>query len=69
MAGATPTNAELMAITAMLQVQVDALKAVALVAAAAPPTGTALVVFADTPQMLGANDLIGYFTKRGSAIF
>jgi hypothetical protein len=38
-------------------------------AAAAPPAGAATVVFADTPQMLGSNDLIDYLTKRGSTIF
>jgi hypothetical protein len=69
MAGAAPTNAELMAINATLQAQVDALIAAAPVAAAAPPTGAAPVVFADTPQTLGTNDLINYLTKRGSAIF
>jgi hypothetical protein len=38
-------------------------------AAAAPPAGTAPVVFADTPQMLDADDLINYSTKKRSAIF
>ncbi len=38
-------------------------------AAAAPPAGAAPVVFTDMPQTLGANDLIDYLTKRGSAIF
>ncbi len=38
-------------------------------AIAAPQAGAAPVVFADTPQMLGTNDLINYLTKRGSAIF
>jgi hypothetical protein len=42
---------------------------VAPAAAAAPPAGTALVIFADMPQMLGANDLINYLTKQRSAIF
>jgi hypothetical protein len=69
MAGATPTDAELMAIIAMLQVQVDALTAAAPVAAAALPAGAAPVVFTDTPQTLVANDLIDYLTKRRSAIF
>ncbi len=27
------------------------------------------MVFADTPQMLGADDLINYLTKKGSTIF
>jgi hypothetical protein len=69
MAGVAPTNAELMAIIATLQVQVDALTAAPPVAAAAPHAGAALVVFAETPQMLGADDLIDYSAKRGSAIF
>jgi hypothetical protein len=38
-------------------------------AAAAPSAGAATVVFADMPQMLGANDLINYLTKQGSTIF
>jgi hypothetical protein len=38
-------------------------------AAAAPPAGTATVVFANMPQTLGANDLINYLPKRGSTIF
>jgi hypothetical protein len=37
--------------------------------AAAPPAGTATVVFADMLQMLGANDLINYSIKQGSTIF
>jgi hypothetical protein len=69
MAGATPTKAELLALIAMLQAQVAALTAMAPAATAAPPVGAAPVVFADTPQMLGANDLIDFSAKRGSAIF
>jgi hypothetical protein len=69
MAGATPTNAELMAIITTLQAQVTALQNTTPAAAAAPPAGTAPVVFTDMPQMLGINDLIDYLTKRGSAIF
>jgi hypothetical protein len=69
MASAAPTNAELMAIITTLQAQVTALQNVAPAAAAALPAGTAPVVFADTPQTLGTNDLIDYSTKRGSAIF
>jgi hypothetical protein len=42
---------------------------VAPAAAASPPAGAATVVFADTPQTLGADDLIDYLTKRGSTIF
>jgi hypothetical protein len=63
MAGAAPTNEELLALIAVLQVQVAALTATAPVAAAAPPAGPAPVVFADIPQMLGANNLINYLMK------
>jgi hypothetical protein len=69
MAAPAPTTAELMAIITMLQEQFVALQNAAPAAAAAPPAGAATVVFADTPQMLGANDLIDYSTKRGSTMF
>jgi hypothetical protein len=69
MAAPTPTTAELMAIITMLQAQIVTLQNLALAAAAAPLAGSATVVFADTPQKLGANDLIDYLTKRGSTIF
>jgi hypothetical protein len=69
MAASAPTTAKLMAIITMLQVQIVALQNAAPAAAAAPPAGTATVVFADTPQMLSANDLINYSTKIGSTIF
>jgi hypothetical protein len=69
MAGATLTNKELMVLIVTLQVHVAALTAAAPVAAGAPPAGAAPVVFADMSQMLGADDLIDYLTKRWSAIF
>jgi hypothetical protein len=69
MAAPAPTNAELMAIITTLQAQIVALQNAAPAAAAAPPAGAATVVFANMPQMLGANDLINYLTKRGSTIF
>ncbi len=69
MAAHAPTTAEFMAIITMLQVQIVALQNAAPAAAAAPPAGIATVVFADTPQMLAADDLIDYLTKRGSTIF
>ena len=69
MAAPAPTTAELMAIITMLQAQIVALQNTAPAAAAAPLVGTASVVFAGTPQMLGADDLINYSTKRGSTIF
>jgi hypothetical protein len=69
MAAPTPTTAELMAIITTLQAQIVALQNAAPAAAAAPPAGTATMVFTDMPQMLGANDLIDYLTKQGSTIF
>jgi hypothetical protein len=69
MAPPTPTTAKLMAIITALQVQIVALQNAAPAAAAAPPAGSATVVFADMPQMLGADDLIDYLTKQGSTIF
>ena len=69
MAAPTPTAAKLMAIITTLQAQIVALQNVAPAAAAAPPAGAATVVFADTPQTLGANDLINYLTKQGSTVF
>jgi hypothetical protein len=69
MAAPTPTTAKLMAIITTLQAQIAALQNMAPAAAAAPPAGAATVVFADTSQTLGANDLINYLTNRGSTIF
>jgi hypothetical protein len=69
MAAATPTTAKLLAIITQLQAQVTALQNATPAAAAAPPAGAAPVVFTDIPQMLGANDLINYLMKQGSAIF
>jgi hypothetical protein len=61
-----PTTAKLMAIITTLQAHIVALQNMAPAAAAAPP---ATMVFADMPQMLGANDLINYLPKQGSTIF
>jgi hypothetical protein len=69
MAAPAPTTAKLMAIITTLQAQIVALQNVAPAAAAAQPAGAATVVFANTPQMLGANDLIDYSTKQESTIF
>jgi hypothetical protein len=69
MAAPNPTTSKLMAIITTLQAHVVALKNAAPAAAAAPPAGAATVVFADTPQTLGANNLINYSTKQGSTIF
>jgi hypothetical protein len=59
----------LMAIINTLQAQIVALQNAAPAAAAAPPAGAATVVFANTPQMLGANDLKVSLTKQGSIVF
>jgi hypothetical protein len=48
-----------MAIITTLQAQIVALQNAAPAATAAPPAGAASVVFANTSQMLGANDLKG----------
>jgi hypothetical protein len=69
MAAPTPITAKLMAIITMFQVQIVALQNAAPAATAAPPAGAATMVFADTPQTLGANDLINYLTKWWSTIF
>ena len=69
MAAPAPTIAELMAIITTLQAHIDALQNAAPAAAAAPPAGAATVIFTNTPQMLGANDLIDYLTKQGSTMF
>ncbi len=60
----TPTTAKLMAIITQLQAQIPALQNAAPAAAAAPPARAAPVVFADTPQTLGTNDLIDYLTNK-----
>ncbi len=65
-----PTVAELQALILQLQTQVQALEneaTAAPIVQAAP--AAAQVVFADTPQMLGAKDLIDYLSKRGSDIY
>jgi hypothetical protein len=69
MAAAAPTTAKFLTIITQLQVQANALQNAASAATVAPPAGAAPVVFADMPQMLGANDLIDYLKKQGSAIF
>ena len=70
-----PSTAELQALILQLQAQVIALEnAVAAAATVAPAATTAtaapsVVVFADTPQTLGDEDLIHYSSKRGSEIY
>ncbi len=59
-----PTVTELQALILQLQTQVQALENAATAAPivqAAP--AAAQVVFADTPQILGAKDLINYLSK------
>ncbi len=66
-----PSVAELQALIQQLQTQVQALENVAAMApiVQAAPTAPQAVVFADTPQTLGANELIDYSSKRGSDIY
>ena len=68
-----PTTAELQALIQQLQAQVQALQNAAATAAPAAQAATtaapSVVVFADTPQTLGAEDLINYSSKRGSEIY
>jgi hypothetical protein len=65
----TPTVTKLQALIQQLQTQFLALETAAAAAATAAPaattttTATSVVVFADTPQMLGAEDLIDYSSK------
>jgi hypothetical protein len=61
---ATPTMADLQALIATLQAQVNALLAAAPVAAAPTP-----VIFTDMPQTLNSDNLIDYSTMRGSSIY
>jgi len=71
---ATRTPAELEALVIQLQGEILALQAAAASAPTAAPAATttttalSVVVFADTPQTLGAEDLIDYSLKRGSEI-
>ena len=70
-----PSVADLEALIQQLQAQVLALENAAAAAATVAPaanTTTAapsVVVFAETPQTLGADDLIVYSTKRGKDIY
>ena len=68
----TPTITELQVLILQLQTQVLALETAATAAAMVAPSATtttaapSVVVFVDTPQTLGAEDLIDYSSKRGS---
>jgi hypothetical protein len=66
MADQQPTMAELQALITTLQGQVAALRNAA---PAAPAAATTAVVFAETPQALGVDDLIDYSMKRGKDIY
>ena len=66
MANQPPTVQELQALIIALQGQVTALQNAAPAVPAAP---TAAVLFAETPQTLGVDDLIDYSTKRGKDIY
>ncbi len=70
---AVPTIADLQTLIQQLQDQVLALETAAAIAAptvpAATTAATTTVVFANTPQTLGAEDLIDYLSKRGSDIY
>jgi hypothetical protein len=67
MANQQPTVADLQALIQTLQAQVLALKNAALAVQAAP--AATQVVFANTPQMLGGDNLINYLTKLGKDIY
>jgi hypothetical protein len=69
MADRHPTIAELQALITTLQGQVTALQNAAPAAPAAPAAATTTVVFAETPQTLGVDDLIDYSMKRGKDIY
>ena len=63
MANQQPTIDELLAQIQALQAQVNALAAPAVAAPAAP------VIFADTPNTWGVDDVIDYKTKQGASIY
>jgi hypothetical protein len=69
MANQQPTVQELQALILALQAQVQALQNAAPAVQAAPAASATPVVFADTPQTLGVDDLIDYSTKRGQLIY
>ncbi len=69
MANPAPTIAELQALIQTLRGEVLALQNAAPAATTAPAAATTAVVFAETPQTLGVDDLIDYLTKRGKDIY
>jgi hypothetical protein len=69
MANQQPTVQDLQALIQALQAQVQALQNAAPAIQATPAAAATPVVFADTPQTLGVDDLIGYSTERGQLIY
>ncbi len=69
MANQQPTVQDLQMLIQALQAQVQALQNAALAVQAAPAAAATPVVFADTLQMLGVDDLIDYSMKRGQLIY
>ena len=69
MANQAPTVQELQVLITALQAEVTALQNAVPTAHAAIDAATTQVVFAETPQTLGVNDLIDYLTKRRKAIY
>jgi hypothetical protein len=69
MANQQPTVQDLQALIQALQAQVQALQNATPAIQAVPAAAATPVVFADTPQMLGINNLINYLTKRGQLIY
>jgi hypothetical protein len=69
MANQQPTVQDLQALIQALQAQVQALQNAAPAIQAAPAAAATPVVFADTPQTLGVDDLIDYSTKRCQLIY
>ena len=69
MANQPPMVKELQALITTLHQQVTALQNAAPAAQAAPAAAATQVVFADSPQMLGVNNLINYSKKLGKDIY
>ncbi len=69
MANQQPTVQDLQALIQALKAQVQALQNAAPAVQAAPAAAATPVVFADTPQTLGVDDLIDYSAKRGQLIY
>jgi hypothetical protein len=63
---AAPTAAELQALITQVRIQVATLTSAAATTAALTPTA---IIFANTPQLLNAKDIIDYFKKMGSSIY